>query len=285
MKNLKKVAYQGIPGAFSDIAIKKYFKDKVKACPRFSFEEIFKSVKNKECDFGMVPIENSTSGSIYQNYDFLKKYDVAIVGEIYLKISHNLLVTPLIKTKSQNKRLKMINEVYSHPQALLQCQKFFKNHPWIKAIPAEDTAGSAKDLSRSKKRNVAAIASSEAAKIYKLEVLKKGIETNKNNFTRFVIIRKKQNIAKANKISLIFSVVHKPGSLYKSLEPFAKRKINLTKIESRPIMGKPWEYLFYLDFEMTSGEQGCLQAIKELKKNCLYLKILGFYKKGAIIKS
>lgn len=283
MTILNKVAYQGIPGAFSDIAIKKYFKEKVKAYPRASFEKLFKAVKNRECDFGMVPIENSIAGSIYQNYDLLKEYGVAIVGEIYLKISHNLLVIPLAKIKS--KRLKMVKKVYSHPQALLQCQKFFKNHPWIKAIPAEDTARSAQNLSQSKKIDTAAIASLKAAKIYKLEILKKGIETDKNNFTRFVVIGYKQDIPKANKVSLIFSVAHKPGSLYKSLKPFAQRKINLTKIESRPIIGKPWEYLFYLDFETDLGKQECLKAIKQLKKNCLYLKILGFYKKGRTVKS
>lgn len=188
--SLVKIAYQGIVGAYSHIAIKKYFKNKAKAIAKKTFKDIFESVKSKECDFAMVPIENSVAGKIKQNYNFLSKYKVSIIGEIYLKICHNLMAVP-VKNKTKQQRLKMIKKVYSHPQALKQCQGFFKNHAWIKPLPAYDTAGSAKNLSLSKKIDEAAIASSQAAKIYKLEVLKKGIETNKNNFTRFVIIRQK----------------------------------------------------------------------------------------------
>lgn len=278
-----KVSYQGMPGAYSDIAAKKYFKIKVKTCPKHTFKDLFESVKTKKCDFAIAPIENSIAGSIYQNYDLLAKYNLNIVGEIYLRICHNLMVIP-DKNKSKRQRLKMIKKAYSHPVALAQCQEFFQKHPWIKAISAEDTAGSAKDLVNSKKRDTAAIASSEAAKIYNLKILKRGIETDKNNFTRFVVIAEKQDVLRPNKVSLIFSVVHKPGSLYKSLKPFAEKNINLTKIESRPIIGKPWEYLFYLDFEIDSVRK-CRQAIKELKKNCLFLKVLGFYQKGKTVKS
>jgi len=278
-----RISYQGVPGAYSDIAAKRFFENKIETYPCHTFEELFDQVKSQNCHYGMVPIENSIAGSIHQNYDLLAKYNSLIVGEIYLKISHNLLVVPMKKI-DKTKRIKMINEAYSHPQALWQCQGFFKRHPWIKTVPAEDTAGSAENLSKWRKKHIAAIASKEAAKIYSLEVLKIGIETNKNNFTRFMVIGKKQKVVKANKVSLIFSVIHKPGSLYQSLKPFSQRKINLTKIESRPILGKPWEYLFYLDFEINSLKE-CLMAIKELKENCLYFKILGFYKRGKVIYS
>ena len=277
------VAYQGLPGAYSDIASQKYFKNKAKTCPKNTFTEIFKAVKNKKCGFAMVPIENSIAGSVYQNYDLLAQYNLYIVGEIYLRICHNLLAVP-IKNKTKEERLGAIKKVYSHPVALAQCQKFFNKHPWLKAVSSFDTAGSAKELAQKGNKNTAVIASSLAAKIYGLEIIKQKIETNKNNFTRFVVVSQKQKVIKPNKVSLIFSTNHKPGSLYQALKPFAQRKINLTKIESRPIIGQLWEYVFYLDFEISSIKK-CQQAIKELKTNCLFLKILGFYQKGKTVKS
>lgn len=281
--NLSKVIYQGLPGAYSDIAIKKYFGNKVEPCGKNSFAEIFKAVKSCKCNFGMVPIENSITGSIYENYDLLAKYHLYIIGELYLKISHNLLVVPL-KNKSKAERLKMIKTVSAHPQGILQCQKFLTKHSWLKSIYAIDNAGSAKELAETNDLTSAAIASIEAAKIYHLQILIKGIETNSQNYTRFVVISKKMIKEKINKVSLILSLTHKPGSLFNALKVFADRKINLTKLESRPILGKPWQYLFYLDFEIESLKE-YQQAIKELKKHCLYLKTLGYYKKGKTVKS
>jgi prephenate dehydratase len=285
-----KVAYQGQPGAYSDLAAKKYFGPKVKTVGKNTFEQIFEAVKNKKADFAMVPIENSTAGSVHENYDLLAQYNVSIVGEMMLRISHNLLVIPL-KGENKKKRLKIIKRVYSHPQALKQCRGFFKKNPHLKPIQAEDTAGSAKNLSESVNLDEAAIASVEAAKIYSLQILQKGIETNQHNYTRFLIIslkrkRKRSDLGKvgpswkkSSKVSLIFSLAHKPGSLFQALKVFADRKINLTKIESRPIMDKPWDYLFYLDFEINKIKE-CQAAIKELKKYTHYFKTLGCYQKG-----
>ena len=281
--SLIKVCYQGVPGAYSHIAISRYFKNKARAIPCYSFDKLFNKVESQQCLYGMVPIENSIGGSVYQNYDLLTNHDLSIVGEVYLKITHNLLVVPT-KGEDKNKRLHMIKKAYSHPEAIKQCQSFFNSHPWIKPVAAEDTAGSAKDLAQSGIKESAAIASNQSARIYSLRVLKKAIETDRNNFTRFVIVGQKQKIVRPSKVSIIFSVAHKPGSLYKSLTPFAQKKINLTKIESRPIIGKPWEYLFYLDFEINSYKE-CQQTLEELKKNCLHLKILGFYQKGKTVIS
>lgn len=258
-----KVTYQGVPGAYSDLAAKIYFGPDIQARPASTFDELFQNVISKKADYGIVPIENSTTGSIYQNYDLLAKHKLFIVGEIYLKISHNLLALP-------GTSIKQIKRAYSHPQAILQCQKFFQSHPWIKAVNAEDTAGSAKDL---KSPDEAAIASTEAAKIYKLKILAKDIQTNKHNYTRFVIINHKPNKAvKSNKVSIMFTLPHKPGSLYSVIQILAKDKINMTRIESRPILGKPWQYLFYIDFEHPS-----LDILKAIKKHCAHLRLLGHY--------
>ena len=190
--NKLKVSYQGISGAYSHLAIKKYFRNKATAYPCPTFKSIFKALINKKCKYAMLPVENSIAGKVGQNYDLIKKYRFAITGEINLRIHHQLLVVPL-KDISQEKRLKMIKKACSHPVALAQCQGLFKKHPWIKPTRAEDTAGSAKDLAKSRNKDEAAIASIEAAKIYKLEVLKKNIESSKNNFTRFLIIKKSLN--------------------------------------------------------------------------------------------
>jgi prephenate dehydratase len=282
MKKIK-VAYQGQPGAFSDIALKAYFKNQAIGWPKHTFKKLFESVRVGESNFGMVPIENSIAGSVTPNYDLLASHSLKIVGELYLKITHNLLVIPT-KTKDKKIREKMLQKVYSHPVALAQCQKFFTSHPQMKPIVAEDTAGSAKDLAKWQKKDVAAIASSEAAKIYGLEILKKGIETNKNNYTRFVIIAKKGNNLQKGKASLVFSTNHQPGALYQTLGVLAKRKINLTKIESRPIIGQPWKYLFFTDLEIDSLPK-TKKAIDELKKISPFLKVLGFYPKGKTFKS
>lgn len=268
-------------GAYSEIAAEEYFGKGIETCPKLSFTEMFEAVEKGVCDFGMVPIENSTTGSIYQNYDLLAKMEVFVVGEIYLRISHNLLVIP-VKDIDKKKRLTMIKTVFSHPQGIFQCQQFLNSYPWMKPVEAYDTAGSAKGLAESKDILSAAIASSKAAKIYRLEILEKAIETNKNNFTRFLVISKEKKEALADKASFVFSLEHRPGQLAKVLGIFAGKQMNLTKIESRPVLGKPWEYLFYLDVEsegLREAREGN-SLLKTLKKETLYLKVLGIYKRG-----
>jgi prephenate dehydratase len=274
----KKIAYQGVPGAFSWLAGIKFFGRRNKFISVDEFKKIFELVVNKKADYGIVPIENTLAGSIYENYDNLNIYNVKIYGEISLKIEHHLLG---IKTNLPfSRRIKLIKKVFSHPKALEQCQKFFEKYPWIEKVGYKDTAGSAKYVAELKDISLGSIASKEAAKIYGLEIIKENIEDDKNNFTRFLIISREENknLKKLNKGSLIFYLPHIPGSLYKSLKPFAENGINLTKIESRPIKGRPFEYVFYIDFEFSKKDLNrVLDALEEFKKLVKRYKFLGFY--------
>jgi len=217
-------------------------------------------------------VENSIEGTIGQTYDLLFSTNLKIKGETILRINHCLIALPGTKIKS-------IKNVYSHPQALGQCRQFLEKLK-CNLIPTYDTAGSVKMLKEQGLRDSGAIASERAAKIYGMKILAKGIETNKNNFTRFFIISIKDSKYTGNdKTSLMFSTKHVPGALFKCLEGFAKNKINLTKIESRPIIGKPWEYNFFLDFEGHRSEKKVKEAIKLLRKNSNFVKILGSYPK------
>ncbi len=265
-----KVSFQGEPGAYSELAAIKYFGKSVETVPCKTFSDVFKKVENGKTEFGIIPIENSLEGSVGQNYDLLLNSELKIVGEYVLKIVHCLIASP--KTK-----LNDIRKVYSHPQALGQCRKFLEDKEF-EQIPVYDTAGSVKILKESGSLDSAGIASEIAAKIYGMKILKKGIETSNNNYTRFFVISKESGKTKGgNKTSLIFSAKHEPGSLFKSLRRFADNKINITKIESRPIHGKVWEYNFYLDFEDNEKTE---DAIEQLKRNSTFVKILGSYPKA-----
>lgn len=281
-----KVVFQGKEGAFSHIAGIKFFGERNTFYGVENFEDIFLALKTNKADFGIVPIENSIAGSVYENYDLLIKYKFFIAGELYLKISHNLLgiktdISPL------SKRLKVIKKVFSHYKALEQCNKFFRKHPWMEKVDCGDTAGAALLVSNSQNISYGAIASKFSAKIYDLDILLENIEDNQANYTRFLIIQKEKpavnNSRSFQKCSLAFSLRHKPGSLYRTLGIFAQRGINLTKIESRPINGKPFEYLFYLDFEFLKGKDKInlfTEIINELKKETKKIFVLGLYNKG-----
>ncbi len=269
-----KVAFQGERGAYSELAITCFFRKMTVSIPQPTFEKVFQSVKQNQCDFGIVPIENSLTGSIHENYDLLRSFSIPIVGEIKLRISHSLIALPGVK-------FHQIREAISHPQALLQCQEFLKKYN-IKPIPAYDTAGAVKDLVHDQIFNRAAIASSQAAKVYQLPILKKGIESNPQNFTRFLLLGKK-SITKASrpyKTSILFSTKNIAGVLYKSLSVFAMRDINLLKIESRPLHGSPWQYLFYLDFAGSVKDSVSRYALQHLKEISTHLKVLGSYPHG-----
>lgn len=266
-----KVAFQGERGAFSEEAAFSFFGNKIETVGYKSFSDVFGAVEKGKVDFGIVPIENTLEGTVGQNYDLLLKSRVKIFGEKILRIQH-CLVAP------KGTKLSSIKKVYSHPQALGQCREFLEKKK-LEAVAAYDTAGSVKLIAEGKlEKNAAAIASERAARVYQMKILKKGIETNKKNFTRFFIISKKEaKEAKENKTSIVFSTLHVPGALFKALAPFAKRNINLTKIESRPIVGRPWEYNFYLDFEGHKSDKNVKEALKELKKYTTFLKVLGSY--------
>ena len=269
------VAFQGERGAYSELVLKKFFPSgKFIPLSKMDFRDVFESLKNKEADFAAVPIENSTEGSVAQTCDLLIDYDLHIVGEKSIRINHCLMSLP-------SSTLQNISEVYSHPQAIGQCRNFLnrklKNS---KIIPFYDTAGAAKMISSSGNPNIAAIASEYAADYYGLNILSRDIEDNKNNRTRFLLLSRHQlKNAKAGKTktSIVFSLKHVPGALFSSLKIFASSKINMTKIESRPTKDKPWEYLFFIDFEGSANERKCASVISNLKKHARFLKILGSY--------
>jgi len=272
-RKVVKVAFQGEIGAYSEEAAFKFFGEKIQTIPCQTFADVFKVVEKRKADFGIIPIENSLEGTVGQNYDLLLKSNLKIFGEEVLKIRHCLIANRGVKVG-------FLKKVYSHPQALGQCREFLEKLK-LESIPVYDTAGGVRMLKEEGQKDAAAIASERAGKIYQMKILKKRIETNKQNFTRFFIISKNEaKKVKNSKTSIVFSLRHIPGALFGALESFAKREINLTKIESRPIIGKPGEYYFYLDFEGNLGEKTMKEALKELREKSLFLKILGSYPKA-----
>jgi prephenate dehydratase len=271
---MKKVTFQGEDGAYSELAAKKFFNKRIKTLSMGRFEDVFKSVVKGSAAYGIVPIENSLSGSIHQNYDLLLKYHVWITGEIKLRISHNLIVNPTTK-------LKEIKKVFSHPQALAQCQKFLDCFRHMHQRAYYDTAGSVKFIRDNKMTDSGAIASKQAAIDCKMKILKRSIEDNEKNFTRFFVLSKKKLKPRGKcKTSVVFALKNMPGALYKSLSIFAIRDIDLYKIESRPIPGSPWKYIFYLDFKGNIYHSTIQQTMNHLGEITKYLKVLGSYPVG-----
>ncbi|MEM1540226.1 MAG: prephenate dehydratase [Candidatus Bathyarchaeia archaeon] len=271
-ERLLKVAFQGEIGAYSEMAVYKRFGAKVQTIPCKSFQEVFSKVDSRLVDYGVLPIENSIEGSVNQVYDLLLTHNLMICGEIVVKIEHCLIGNP-------NSDLSHIKRVYSHPQALAQCSDFLERLK-CEVIPAYDTAGSVKIVKERGLTNEAAIASEKAAEIYGMKILARDISNYPDNYTRFVILSGIDAPPSGNdKTSIIFSVKHAPGALYEALGVFAKRGINLTKIESRPTREKPWEYIFYLDFEGHRIETRCADALKELQEKTLFVKVLGSFPK------
>jgi chorismate mutase/prephenate dehydratase len=269
-KQKVKVAFQGERGAFSESAIYNYFGPSAEIKPCRDLSEVFESIDKQETRFGVVPIENSLEGSVNQTYDLFLKHDLKVCGETILRVSHCLIANPEIT-------LADVKTVYSHPQALAQC-RIFLERLGCDLVPTYDTAGSVKMLKEKGLRDAAAVASERAAQIYGMKVLAKEIEDNPTNYTRFFVLSKEDSPRTGrDKTSIIFGAAHTPGSLYHALGEFAKRDINLTKIESRPTKQKAWEYNFYLDFEGHRTESNCAEALEALEKSGSFLKILGSY--------
>src|SRR5919205_966348 len=282
-----KVAFQGERGAYGEMATLQYFPD-VKLLPLKSFQDVFAAAETGKVEYIVVPVENSIEGSINEIYDLLLQTKVHVVGEIYQRVRHCLIA---------NRGTKMIRYVHSHPQALAQCRAYLQNKG-LKPVPAYDTAGAAKMIKKNKIADSAAIASKRAAELYEMKILDEGIEDRKNNYTRFLVLsskRKKKEKRKKGKkkdnkgdlrndgpykTSIIFSVRHVPGALFGILGEFAIRKINLTKIESRPTKETPWEYNFYVDFEGHLQNKAVHEALLSIKPKTSYIKILGSYKKA-----
>jgi prephenate dehydratase len=274
-----RVGFQGEPGAFSQEAARKLLGEGIRVVPYQRFEEVFRALEEGATDAAVIPIENTLAGSVHENYDHLLRFNFRIVGETNVRIVHNLIVAPGV-------RFRDLRRVYSHPVALNQCLDFFARHPGIEKATYYDTAGSVKMVMAENQRDAGAIASEVAAAIYGGTILRRGIEDDRQNYTRFFLLNGKRRVppsaraAKDWKTSLVFSTPNIPAALFRAMSAFALRDLNLTKIESRPLRGKPWEYLFYLDFIGREDEPKAQNALKNLAEISDFLRVLGTYPRG-----
>jgi len=274
------VAFQGEQGAFSQEAMSQLLGRRVQGLPCQTFEDVFLRLKEKAAEAAVIPIENTLAGSVHENYDHLVNFNLKIVGETQVRISHCLIALP--GTSFGN-----IRQVYSHPVALNQCLRFFARNPQLERVPFYDTAGSVKMIVEEGRGDAAAIASALAAETYGARILRRGLEDDRRNFTRFFLLRRPKDrvprlpAGRPWKTSLVFSTRNVPGALFRALSAFALRDINLTKIESRPLRGKPWEYLFYLDFLGRVDEPRVRNALAHLGELADFLRVLGSYPRGA----
>lgn len=276
------IAFQGERGAFSEEAARKLLGPQVEVLPCPRFEDLFLCLKDGRASGAVVPIENTLAGSVHENYDHLVTYEFPIVAETSVRIVHNLIALKGVK-------FSQIRRAFSHPVALNQCLDFFARNPQIERTPFYDTAGSVKMLAEERIEDAAGIASAVAAEIYGARVLRRSIESDRQNFTRFFLLRTPEYVRRHPlhpsahttwKTSLVFSVRNIPGSLFRALSAFALRDINLMKIESRPLRGKPWEYLFYLDLLGRVDDQVVRNALGHLQELADFLRVLGCYPKG-----
>lgn len=266
------VGFQGIPGSYSEEALRDYFGENVNSKNYVNFEDVFKALQSDEIEYGVLPIENSFTGGIAEVYDLLCRYGFYIIGEKCVHVDHNLLVLQGAKEED-------IQEIYSHPQALQQCSKFLRAHPKWNTISCTNTAVSAKIIQDSGSLTKAAIASRRAAELYGLTILTKGINNNIHNFTRFIIIgRNNEYNQQSDKISLALTIPHEPGSLHRILGCFSKNELNMLKIESRPMTDRTWEYLFHIDFEGNLDNQEVIQALRSIAKDSTFYRLLGNYR-------
>ena len=270
----KKIAYQGVVGSFSSIAARALYGADITAINTVRFRDIFESVSSGRADAGVVPIENALAGSIHENYDLLAEYGCSIVGEYYCPVQLHLMTTP-----SGARSIEEITKVLSHPKALEQCSVFLEKHPFISPVVCSDTAGAALQIENENIPSVAAIASEEAAAEFGLTIVARSIQNHAHNMTRFIAISAETAPSTApSKCSLILSLPHRPASLYTLLGEFASLNVNLTKIESRPIPGKPFEYSFHIDLELTPSSKGSLSdAIERARMASAELRVLGIY--------
>jgi prephenate dehydratase len=267
-----RVAFQGERGAFSEEAAVKLLGGEVRLVPLPTFEAAFGAIAKGTADYILAPIENSLAGPVHRSFDLLVESALTIVGEVIIRVEHNLIGPP-------GGRLEEVAIVESHPVALAQCEEFFSARPFLKRIATDDTAGSVREIVQAGDRTRAAIASKRAAEIYGGQILREHLEDDPENYTRFLLLAPATEASpeKADKLSLVFRLAHLPGALYHALEPFARRNINLMKIESRPVRGLPWQYRFYLDLQATTRDPEVAGALAELEKLAVDVRILGSY--------
>jgi prephenate dehydratase len=276
------VAFQGERGAFSEEAARRLLGPRIEVLPCQRFEDVFRALHQKKVQAAVIPIENTLHGSVHENYDHLLHFDLPIVGETSVRIVHNLIAPPGVPFAK-------IRRVFSHPVAINQCLDFFARNPQLERVPFYDTAGSVKMVMSEGLRDAGAIASAVAAETYAARILRRSIEDDRQNFTRFFTLRRPRDARRVPKprkegtqwkTSLVFTTGNIPGALFKSLSVFALRDLNLLKIESRPLRGKPWEYLFYLDFIGHVDEPVCRNALRHLGELADMLRVLGCYPRG-----
>lgn len=266
-----RIAFQGERGAFSEEAAVQLLGEGVTLVPRGSFEATFNAIHDGAADYILAPIENSLAGSVHRSFDLLVESRLTIIAEVTIPIVHHLIGLPGVS-------FERVTTVQSHPVALAQCERFFAEHPRLKRIAAEDTGGSVREVIRAGDSARAAIAGRRAASIYGGAILREHLEDDPENYTRFLLLSPgAAAFANADKLSLVFQLDHRPGALYHALEPFAKRGINMMKIESRPVHGLPWQYRFYLDLQTPAGLATAEPALEELRKLVVDLRILGSY--------
>jgi 3-deoxy-7-phosphoheptulonate synthase len=275
MPAVSTVAFQGEKGAFSEKALYQYFRDgEVVGLPCEHFQDVFDAVQTQRAEYGIIPIENSLTGSIHENYDLLLTYpDIKIIGEKQIRIVHNLIAMP-------GTSIHEIRRIYSHPQGLQQCARFLETLTGVEKVPYYDTAGSVAFIAREGKREWAAIAGEEAAEAYGMEILKSGIETNAGNYTRFFIVtrREQPDPERPNKASIVFRTPDKPGALFRCMKALAERGLNIKKLESRPILGNPWQYMFYVDVELPQRIEEFHAALSDIEREGEDVRILGMYR-------
>jgi prephenate dehydratase len=266
-----RVAFQGERGAFSEEAVVKLLGNGIELVPRPTFEAMFTAIDEDAADYILAPIENSLAGSVHRTFDLLIESRLSILAEEIIPIVHNLIGLP-------GATIEQITTIESHPVALAQCEGYFRARPQLKRIATEDTAGSVRKIVEAGDPAHAAIASRRAAEIHGGKIVREHMEDNPENYTRFLLLGPLSKTSDAaNKLSLVFQTAHRPGALFHALGPFARRKINLMKIESRPIPGRPWEYRFYLDLQASALDPEASAAIAELETLALNLRILGSY--------
>jgi prephenate dehydratase len=280
---VRPIAFHGARGAFSEEAARRLVGRETAVLPCERFEDVFRSLEEGKAAGAVVPIENTLAGSVHENYDHLVNFEFPIVAETSVRIVHNLIAIKGV-------RFSQIKRVFSHPVALNQCLDFFAANPQMERIPFYDTAGSVKMITEEKLTDAAAIASAVAADIYPARILRRSIESDRQNFTRFFLLRTPQH-ARRNptqaaahapwKTSLVFTTRNVPGALFRALSAFALRDLSLAKIESRPLRGKPWEYLFYVDFLGRVDSPNAQNALNHLRELADFLRVLGCYPKGA----
>jgi prephenate dehydratase len=265
-----RIAFQGATGAYSEAAALSLCPH-AETVPHESFEDVFAAVATGGVSHGILPVENSIGGSIHRNYDLLLEHDLPIIGEVELPVVHNLLALP-------GTGMADIRRVFSHPQALAQCERFLRTLPGVEIVASYDTAGSARIIRDEGLRDTAAVASRRAAEFFGLDILREGIQDFDHNVTRFIVVaRRPDPLGTPDKTTLVFALKNEPGALFKALSVFALRDIDLTKLESRPIPGRPWEYLFYVDLAVGRDDLRCGRAIVHLAESARWVKMLGSY--------